>query len=610
MAIPTMAASEAAINTDFSTQETPTVTIKGSPNSSIGSHHSSEQASLVENSRKIRRSSLESLNTGEILIEASARSTRSSQRSDNGSLCSARSGNTKGSNNSLESTSTTRNGYESFETFKFKVIKLCEDIGYGEPSEVEHMKGGSYNRIVGLKFASGQNRSCVLRIPVYDPRERSAIEVGNQVVVLHHFSKYEFLHVPSVLGYDLTKNNAIGSQYVLQSRLRGRTLEDAYYELPLSEKLEIVQLVAELLMKMESMSLPKPGRLVGKGHRPLVSHTPPTKDDIEIIGYRDNPMTDMPIVEKQHLKPFLIELFENQRHIYIEEEKEREEGPFLEPMFNKAQSMAVEMEAAGLMRTTDVENVAWHWDLSPRNIMIDLLSAESVEPEKEGYTVSGAGLKDSSDKSNGHTLEMSGDREGLNESIQQAIGATSSFSTNPPTLSECSTSSKTAGNKWTISGVLDWDDVISVPLVLARKPPTWLWCREDDRSTRYLREEGVDLDIQPARELNRDELLIKATFDQTMARYCPSYIEDTYHRGIWLRRLGWLAIYGVMRGNENWKLFESLRKDWDKYYKATGLKVRADCETDNGFWSNSDEDPGSESDEESVGEDDRSSDGD
>lgn len=75
-----------------------------------------------------------------------------------------------------------------------------------------------------------------------------------------------------------------------------------------------------------------------------------------------------------------------------------------------------------------------------------------------------------------------------------------------------------------LRSVLDWDDVLSVPLVLARKPPSWLWFDEDKRTLHW----SANRDTKPERDPTPDELLIKGHFDQLMSRASPTYIEDAY----------------------------------------------------------------------------------
>lgn len=121
----------------------------------------------------------------------------------------------------------------------------------------------------------------------------------------------------------------------------------------------------------------------------------------------------------------------------------------------------------------------------------------------------------------------------------------------------------TAGHEWCISGVLDWDEVLSVPLVISRKPPTWLWCNKETRSDAWT----GDRDIQPPKDLSVDELTIKAHFDQIMQRSSHSYVEDTYNRGIWLRKLFKFGMDGFGDGEE-WKSYSPFIEQWEDYYQS------------------------------------------
>lgn len=123
--------------------------------------------------------------------------------------------------------------------------------------------------------------------------------------------------------------------------------------------------------------------------------------------------------------------------------------------------------------------------------------------------------------------------------------------------------------KWTINGVLDWDDVMSVPLVLARKPPTWLWFDEDKCTNSC----SGDRDTKPQRDLTPDELLIKAHFDQVMSRASPTYIEDAYYRGPWLRALARFALYGF-GSSTDFARYDRFVKEWEDYCMATGLDIK------------------------------------
>lgn len=282
--------------------------------------------------------------------ESALGSQRSSRRSL-GSVQSSAAGSVAGSNSTYEY------GQEAFETYKLKVLQLCRDVGWGEPSEVERMKGGSYNRVIGLKF---QNRECVLRIPrevmhTGDDLQR-VTDLKDQVVVLRYVS--EFLPVPAIMAFDSTINNALGSPYVLQVRARGKDLDKLYDTLPLAEKLQVATAMAELILKIESVKCDVPGRLAANVALPDTSTSPfDCVRNIEIGGFRitRNLATPaMPKMEKQSLTSLLRAMLDHRRpHPGDPYDWETEQCEQLK-------KIVLEMEAAGLVRTTDDENTIWH----------------------------------------------------------------------------------------------------------------------------------------------------------------------------------------------------------------------------------------------------------
>lgn len=75
----------------------------------------------------------------------------------------------------------------------------------------------------------------------------------------------------------------------------------------------------------------------------------------------------------------------------------------------------------------------------------------------------------------------------------------------------------------------------------------------------------MDRDVAPKRKLTNNELLIKAHFDRTMAGLLPTYLDDAYTRGPWLRKLarfvhsGWNSTY-------DFKLYDDFIGEWAEYY--------------------------------------------
>jgi hypothetical protein len=136
---------------------------------------------------------------------------------------------------------------EPFETHQHKVLQLCRDIGYGEPAKIERRKGGSFNRIIGLEFASPKKLRYILHIPQHGTEFDESQDIKDQVATLDYVLQH--LPVTSAAAFDSTQNNVLASAYVLQERIPGVLLEDVFYDLPLAEKLQIATKIAELMIR-------------------------------------------------------------------------------------------------------------------------------------------------------------------------------------------------------------------------------------------------------------------------------------------------------------------------------------------------------------------------
>ncbi|CZR65602.1 uncharacterized protein PAC_15502 [Phialocephala subalpina] len=380
-------------------------------------------------------------------------------------------------------TSTLTYEQESFSTFRLKVIQLCIDIGLGTPSEVDRMTGGGFNRVIGVALTSpdAQISRYIIRIPRLPLDEVEVQNIKDQVAVLLYLSKY--LPVAEVKAYDCTSENAIESQYVIQQRLPGKSVETVYETLTLEERLQLATSVADLVQRIDSVILPQFGRLVQNTPMPDVSHDVSQfpRKEIDVAGYRLDVYSDMPTTNEQNLASLLRVMCKARS----EDDAEDEE---LRSFWQRLQKMITEMELLSLLSNMEEPARLGHWDLSARNLLVEKV-------------------------------------EGL----------------------------------WKVSGVLDWDDAMSVPGVISRKPPIWLWSPE-------VRVEEADL--APPIELTGDQREIKEKFDEVTTSI-PSYQDDAYHSGRWLRRLWAFALHGFTY-SQDWDRYGTLVQDWDEYRQ--GLK--------------------------------------
>lgn len=265
-------------------------------------------------------------------------------------------------------TSTVEYDQEKFETYQHKVAQLCRDIGCVDPVNIQRMKGGGFNRIIGLSIPSS-NKEWILRIPRFTMDDDVSNELKDQVDVLLSLSRHDFLHVPLPIGYDSTTNNSLKSPYVIQERAQGTSLGAIFYTLPMSEKLQITAIVAKMLLKLETITFERPGRLIGSRKGPDFSPvTTLVPGEISIAGYREDGLEDRPIMEKQSFTDFITFLLDYRK-------SKQPNWPKLLEMCDRLKAIAKEMESAGLVRARDNDSILFHWDLSAANIMIKKVAA-------------------------------------------------------------------------------------------------------------------------------------------------------------------------------------------------------------------------------------------
>ena len=116
--------------------------------------------------------------------------------------------------------------------------------------------------------------------------------------------------------------------------------------------------------------------------------------------------------------------------------------------------------------------------------------------------------------------------------------------------------------QYKVTGVLDWDEVLSVPLVLARQPPAWLWLPEKKAASSQDWWDGYvdELELGPAE--------LRTLFEQKMEeRVGSKYAEDAFGKGRWIRKV-WRFLLDGFQSSEDFKRYNRFIRDWDSYRES------------------------------------------
>jgi hypothetical protein len=327
-------------------------------------------------------------------------------------------------------------------------------------------------------------------------------------------------------------SNPIQLPYTYLEYSTGTSLEHAYGDMSLPEKLSVVDAVVKFLSRAESITFPRPGRLrAARGHSPVTKGVYSPNGSIDKI---DMEIRDFEVgnrIAGNQSPPSLSEFHEHQLEAWYGKDWSEPGINRVSKMWVRVCSMFKELKERGFFKwpgntsESDEVSILYHWDFEPRNILLKLRTDSS------------------NDEAN-----VSGE-EG-----------------------------------WEIDKVIDWDGVYAVPSILTRKPPVWLW---DDLHTGEHASLASDFDFDYdmldlarydsiSERFSAESQQIKQQFEHSfvaaMSEIYPEYdhacyVDEAYGRGRWIRRIARYAIHGAS-DSQDLKRFEQIEQEWASYSNA------------------------------------------
>ena len=348
-------------------------------------------------------------------------------------------------------TSTLGYGQESYSSFKPRVEKLCQKLWPPQkslrqllagsrtatrmrtnkflrhfvPSQnrvlIERLKGGDYNRIIGItlpKSGSTKNmfRHLILRIPRW----------GGQSNVERVVATLEYVHLNSniptgtVLAKDFSDDNALGSPYLIQNRISGSDLEISWADLNHLQQCTIAREVGRVVKTLLSLESPVAGHIeadpTGSGTAASLIVVPFDLKNGQGDPLEEPELPKPPVGGDQHQSQLTVDFLRSQIARWRAVDVDRY-GLGLDDrtvqLWDGMLKVAEEMNDLALF--TSKLHCLCHVDLYPRNIMAKVNSDDSIQ----------------------------------------------------------------------ITGILDWDDAVFAPKFVNCEPPGWLWGFEPDDVPRH-----------------------------------------------------------------------------------------------------------------------------
>ena len=264
--------------------------------------------------------------------------------------------------------------HESFDTFRNRVLLfVCKTIWPNAPTEniaIERMRGGGFNRIIGLKLlvreeAVSYPMQYILRIPRFN-----AAQVDRDVAVLRFLQLHSSIPAPRVIRFDETENNELKCAYMVQNRIPGTDLYKKYPKLGHDARCRLAKELGGIFRQMLAVRSSMAGRLVlsaGDKNPNTPLHVVPFQSSNSTLSteYTDLPST-------QPVKEFLTDSFQILREVALKLDINDTIGC---KIMDEFASMATQLDSEGWL--VDVPYTLAHLDLAPRNILVNL--AENLE---------------------------------------------------------------------------------------------------------------------------------------------------------------------------------------------------------------------------------------
>ncbi|KAL8937236.1 MAG: hypothetical protein Q9216_004528 [Gyalolechia sp. 2 TL-2023] len=262
---------------------------------------------------------------------------------------------------------------ERFEDYKPKIDDLLHSIGLTDFSVSEIQHGYSFqNCVYALTSCIDPTEQYILRLPVLPELEDDGIcqEIESNVALLGYLRNK--LPVPAIKAWSSRSDNVLEKPYTIQTRLPGVSLNNIYDDLTHEEKRGIVDQFVQLLAKVESIRFTTAGTFTAASSVPQDNGNI-AAPSISFFNEGDEEYMQIPNVAQERSGADLKSLLDSHTYGWIAKELKDDESLTLASL-RFLTSMIDDLDREGAFVEKSHPIVLHHWDLEPRNIMVERIS--------------------------------------------------------------------------------------------------------------------------------------------------------------------------------------------------------------------------------------------
>lgn len=136
------------------------------------------------------------------------------------------------------------------------MVALCSTV-FGAKATVEHLKGGDYNRVMGISVPDGDY---VVRIP-----RPWVVPIEYAVGPVKLMEGFPEIPTPTAVAWDAGRLNELGDPYLILTRLRGQRLDEVYGSLPHEARCLVAQDLGRVFANLGKIRNGNFGRVIWNG---------------------------------------------------------------------------------------------------------------------------------------------------------------------------------------------------------------------------------------------------------------------------------------------------------------------------------------------------------
>ncbi|KAL8948072.1 MAG: hypothetical protein Q9222_005713 [Ikaeria aurantiellina] len=230
------------------------------------------------------------------------------------------------------------------------------------------MKGGSFNRIIGIEPVREVNEEAaryVLRIPRFEDAQQQ-----RETAIIRYVQKNTSIPTTTIAFSDATADNPLKDPYVIHTRIPGQRLHDVYTGLSYEQKLSVIEQWALLLQALLAVRNDFAGTVDATTSsdgayifsiNPFDVDPEPESERQEYRSIRTETTLDMLVKQFKRWDAADVRRYPNEPHL---------------DTLDLLADVARRMDKAGIFEDTFFS--LCHLDLYPRNVLVDIMPDGSV----------------------------------------------------------------------------------------------------------------------------------------------------------------------------------------------------------------------------------------